>query len=293
MKHLLLNWIKSFAVFLFLLSSLESALPEGFTEQKDVVYKEVGDWKGLMDLYLPAKGEVPVPVVITIHGGAWRKGSKDQLHEYEFYTQRGFAVANVGYRLSQVAPAPAAVEDVRCALMYLVRNAAELNIDPQQILIYGGSAGGHLALMVGLVGHDHTYDVDCVASDDFRIAGIISKSGISLLYQTNEDGTVEVLHDSAVYEWFGSRKDDLDFAKQLSPITHVSADSPPVLLIHGDADERVPYAQSVEMDARLTGAGVLHRFYTVHGAGHKSRPEDKEPMRKVILEFLDQVMLVK
>ena len=133
--------------------------PSGFSARLDVVYTKVKDlptgqacWEGKMDLYFPPKEKGPSPVVINIHGGGWNKGVKESQTGFSTFFKAGFAVANIEYRLTSQATAPAAIEDTRCALIYLIKNARELNIDVNKIVIMGGSAGGHLALMGGLLG---------------------------------------------------------------------------------------------------------------------------------------------
>src|SRR5690606_5817577 len=118
--------------------------PEGYKAQIDVVYTQVNGWDGRMDLYTNPNSEKPTPVVINIHGGGWNHGVKESQTGYGSFFKNGYAVANVEYRLVDVAPAPAAIQDVRCALIYLYKHAKELNIDTNKIVVMGGSSGGHL-----------------------------------------------------------------------------------------------------------------------------------------------------
>jgi acetyl esterase/lipase len=103
--------------------------PAGFSSQLNVVYTKVGDWEGKMDIYLPPASNGKSPLIINIHGGGWNKGVKESQTGFNTFFKKGFAVANIEYRLTGQATAPAAVEDTRCALLYLIRNAAALNID--------------------------------------------------------------------------------------------------------------------------------------------------------------------
>ena len=127
------------------------AIPDGYTEQINVVYTKVNDWEGKLDLYLPSATASPTPILINIHGGGWNKGNKESQTGFSGFFKKGYAVANIGYRLTGVATAPAAIQDTRCALIYLSSNAKRLNIDLNKIVLMGGSAGGHLALMAGLL----------------------------------------------------------------------------------------------------------------------------------------------
>jgi acetyl esterase/lipase len=183
MKKLLLGLVLFTSVQLFAQEDTTSykpvELPAGFTSQLNVVYTKVKDWDGKMDIYLPAKGKGATPVVINIHGGGWNKGVKESQTGFNTFFKMGYAVANIEYRLTGQATAPAAVEDTRCALVYLIRNAKELNIDVNKIVIMGGSAGGHLALMGGLLANDHRFDGNCAGVENVKVAAIIDKYGIT------------------------------------------------------------------------------------------------------------------
>src|SRR5688572_20921855 len=95
--------------------------PQGFSAQLNTIYTKVKDWEGKMDLYLPPKDKGASPVVINIHGGGWNHGVKESQTGFNTFFKLGFAVANISYRLTGQATAPAAVEDVRCALIYLIK----------------------------------------------------------------------------------------------------------------------------------------------------------------------------
>src|ERR1700712_1303373 len=193
-------------------------LPAGFTSQLNVVYTKVGDWEGKMDIYLP-KSSKPTPVVINIHGGGWNHGVKESQTGFTTLFKAGCAVANIEYRLTGQATAPAAVEDSRCALIYLIKNAKALNIDVNKIVVMGGSSGGHLALMGGLLGNDHRFDGNCAGVENIKVAAIIDKYGITDVWdwaygpnKTSKSAT----------QWLGARSKDKDFAASVSPMTYVS-----------------------------------------------------------------------
>src|SRR5882757_1041763 len=266
-------------------------LPAGFTKQLDVVYKEVKDWKGRMDIYLPPKNNKPTPVIINMHGGAWRKGAKEAQSGFNTYFKLGFAVANVEYRLSQQGSAPGAIEDVRCAMLYLINHADSLNIDVNKIVFCGSSAGAHLALLAGLMDNTNSrFDNGCdKAHQKFKVAAIIAQSTPSTLVEAAADGQLKILKDGAIDEWMGSRKGDVKFAQQLSPITYVAKNNPPIFLSHGDADPRVPYGQSVALDAKLTAVGAKHVFITIPGGGHGGYAKEKQDeIKAAITAFLKE-----
>ena len=258
--------------------------PAGYTAQLNVVYTKVKDWEGKMDLYLAPKEKGPSPVVINIHGGGWNKGQKESQTGFNTFFKQGFAVANIGYRLTGQATAPAAVEDTRCALIYLIKNAKELNIDPNKIVIMGGSAGGHLALMGGLLANDHRFDGNCPGVENIKVAAIIDKYGISDVWDW---GYGPVISSKSATRWLGDKAKDQQFAMSVSPINYVTKNSPPVFIVHGDADPVVPYQQSVDLHKKLKAAGVVTEFITVEGGLHgKFEKEKNSEVNKAIMNFI-------
>jgi len=263
--------------------------PKGYSAQLDVNYVTVDEWKGLMDLYLPPASAHPSPVVINIHGGGWNKGTKNSQRGFNAFFQRGYAVANIGYRLVHVAPAPAAIEDVRCALIYLIKNAGTLNIDTNKIVISGGSAGGHLALMGGLLANDRRFDGNCPAlKEEIRVAAIINNFGIA-----DVGDWAHGKHTSrSATNWLGAGVDDVEFQRSVSPYYHVKKDSPPVFMVHGNADPIVPYQQSVDLHKKLDELGVKNQFITVEGGGHGKFPDaKKKELTAMSMRFLESLGL--
>jgi acetyl esterase/lipase len=252
--------------------------PSGYTEQLNVVYTKANDWEGYMDLYLPPKDKGLSPVIINIHGGGWNKGSKESQTGFNTFFKKGYAVANIAYRLSQIAPAPAAVEDTRCALIYLIKNAKALNIDINKIVIMGGSAGGHLALMGGLLGNDTRFDTNCKGVKDVKVAAIINKYGIAELGDWPS---------KSLKMWLGDQIKNPAFVQSVSPIYHVKKNSPPVFIVHGDADPVVSYQQSVNLKKKLDEMGVKNTFITVEGGEHgKFTKEKNTEVNAAMMNFL-------
>jgi acetyl esterase/lipase len=264
--------------------------PDGFTAQLNVVYTKVRDWEGKMDIYLPPKEKGPSPVVINIHGGGWNKGVKESQTGFNTFFKMGYAVANIEYRLSQQATAPAAVEDTRCALVYIIKNAKQLNIDVNKIVIMGGSAGGHLALMGGLLGNDHRFDGNCPGVENIHVAAIIDKYGITDVWDW---GYGKAITSKSARQWLGEKAGDREFARSVSPVYYISKNSPPVFIVHGDADPTVPYQQSVDLYNKLQAAGVKSEFITVEGGLHgKFEKEKNSEVNKKIAAFLTDLGLI-
>lgn len=289
----------SFLLFLFLFSIWQMAsaqgvdtvaaykqveYPAGYTSKINVVYTRVKDWEGKMDLYLPPKEKGLAPVLINIHGGGWNKGVKESQTGFNTFFKEDFAVANIAYRLTGQATAPAAVEDVRCALIYLIKNAAELNIDVNRIVIMGGSSGGHLALMGGLLANDKRFDNNCPYPETIKVAAIIDKYGITDVWDW---GYGENKKSKSAITWLGDRATDKKFAASVSPVTYVNKNSPPVFIVHGDADPTVPYQHSVTLHKKLEEAGVKNVFITVEGGLHgKFEKEKNSEINKAIMKFI-------
>lgn len=258
--------------------------PAGYSEQLNVVYTKVNNWEGKMDLYLPPKEKGPSAVIINIHGGGWNKGNKESQTGFSGFFKKGYAVANIAYRLVQIALAPAAVEDTRCALIYLIKNAKQLNIDVNKIVIMGGSAGGHLALMGGLLENDHTFDNNCRGVEKVKVAAIIDKYGVADVWQW-AFGPYKT-SKSATW-WLGERAKDESFVKSVSPVNHVKKTSPPTFIVHGNADPIVPYEQSVALHKKFVEAGVKTEFITVEGGLHGKFPAEKNSeVNAKIMAFL-------
>jgi len=261
------------------------AIPAGFTKQLDVVYTSVNGWDGKADLYLPPNTGKPTPVIINIHGGGWNHGSKDDQGGFNLFFKQGWAVANMEYRLMQVAKAPGCVEDTRCMMIYLIKNAKALNIDPNKIVILGSSAGGHLALMGGLLANDHKFDTNCPGVDNIKVVAIIDKYGIADVWDWGNG----VIKSKSVANWLGPNNSE-QFAKSVSPIFYVNKNSPPTFIAHGNADTTVPYQQSVDLHKKFLEVGVKTEFMTVEGGGHgKWTKEQNDEVNKGIMKFLKEV----
>jgi acetyl esterase/lipase len=262
--------------------------PAGFTAQLNVVYTKAKDWEGKMDLYLPPKTNKPSAVIINIHGGGWNHGVKESQGGFSAFFKAGFAVANIEYRLTGQATAPAAVEDTRCALIYLIKNAKALNIDVNKIVIMGGSAGGHLALMGGLLGNDHRFDTNCPGVENVKVAAIIDKYGITDVWDWAYGPK---LTSKSATNWLGEKAKDEAFAKSVSPIYYVTKNSPPVFIVHGDADPTVPYLESVDLHKKLLAAGVKTEFITVPGGLHgKFDKEKNTEINNAIMKFITELL---
>ena len=234
-----------------------------------------------LDLYLPnasLSATSKFPLVIYIHGGAWMVGDKQAIITAPFLA-KGFAVASINYRFASEARFPAQAQDCRAAIRFLRANAAKYNIDPNRIGLFGNSAGGHLVALSGLADDVKEFDF---ANSDIKISpkvqAVCDWCGISdletLLPQSH--GKHEL--DKAVFALLGdSAKKSPVIAKQASPVTYVKSDAPPFLIMHGDKDPLVPYAQGVELNDALKNVHAKVEFITVKNGEHNfASPETIE-----------------
>lgn len=264
-------------------------VPENYISKLDVVYARESGWEGKMDLYLSAHSDKPVPVLINIHGGGWARNSKEKERGFGSLFENNVAVANMSYRLTGTATAPAAVEDVRSVLAYLIKHAQKLNIDPQRIILMGSSAGGHLALMGGYLQNNTIYDKNKRSLRNLKVAAVIDKYGVADMVAFTIGG---MYYKSAV-RWLGEHITDPEFIKTVSPMTYVNTNTPPTLILHGDMDDVVPYQQSVDLKTALDSCHVYNRLVTLEGAGHSGHDKaTKSLMNAEIISFLKELQLI-
>ncbi len=218
------------------------------------------------------------PGVIVIHGGGWIQGNKESMLEPFClpFVERGFVVANVEYRLAQSATAPAAVNDVLEAAKWFRDRAADYKVDSNQIIVTGSSAGGHLAMMVGMAPDSARL------GPSIKIAAVINFYGISDVPDQLEGPHLQTY----AVTWVPEQPDRMELAKKLSPITYVRKGLPPMLSIHGDADPLVPYEQSVRLTKELKAAGDQAELITVPGGKHGFPPEEMSKLWPQIFKWL-------
>jgi acetyl esterase/lipase len=253
---------------------LMARLENDFRVIPNITYLTASNMDAKLDLYVRRGVTAPQPTLIFIHGGGWTGGTKEsQALAIQPYLAMGLNVVNVEYRLARVALAPAAVEDCRCALKWVLSHAKEYGIDPQKIVVAGGSAGGHLALMTGFLPASAGLDRECSRNDylgpdpvagEMKVAAIVNWYGISDVNELLDGANMKTY----AVTWMGSMSNRDEIAKRVSPLTYVRAGLPPVLTIHGDADPTVPYQQSVRLHKSLTDAGVSNELMTVPGGKH-------------------------
>jgi acetyl esterase/lipase len=257
----------------------------------NIAYGTASGMETKLDVYMPRQVKEPVPVVVHIHGGGWTGGAKEyEVPSFLPYLEMGLAVVNVEYRLARVALAPAAVEDCRCALRWVFRNAKEYSFDTTRIVVTGLSAGGHLSLTTGMLVPSAGLDRQCTASESLHVAAIVNWFGITDVADLLEGPNMR----SYAVNWMGSMPDRMEIARRVSPLTYVRRDLPPVFTIHGDADPVVPYTHAVRLHRELDRLGAPNRLYTVPGGKHGGfTPEEMVAIYDAIREFLGRYGIVR
>jgi len=266
----------------------ETIVPPDAKSYRDLTYASRGGRDMKLDLFLPP-GEGPFPLVIWIHGGAWKLGDKAGYPHMNFLLRSGFAVANIEYRFSQVAPFPAQIEDCESALDFLTQSAALYHLDPDRIAASGESAGGHLASLLGMQRSARTAITRPDASHG-RIRAVFDLAGPSDLTDSDLGRDNADLRSAIAAFLGGSPGERAELAAKASPVTYVSNDSPPFLIFHGTADPVVPFAESQHLADALKQAGADVEFVPVLNAGHGGPAFWTPSQRERILAFLRRTM---
>jgi acetyl esterase/lipase len=286
--------LKSTTLFL-LLANVSTALsqppkpviPEGVAAMRNLAYVDGGHERQKLDLYLPKEGG-NFPLIINIHGGAFKMGDKSQGVPAD-YLARGYAVASINYRLSQHAKFPAQIEDCKAAVRWLRARAGQYRIDPNRIAAWGASAGGHLAAMLGTTGDTREFDVGGNLEQSSAVQAVVDYFGPTDFLQMDghrlKDGMTHNPPDSPESQLIGGAiQENRDKVARANPITYVTPVDPPFLICHGDADPMVPHHQSELLEAALRKNNVPVEFHTVKGAGHGRFNDPEVP--KLTSEFL-------
>jgi acetyl esterase/lipase len=237
---------------------------------RDIPYATV-DGKTLgLDLYLPARTSPP-PLLVWIHGGAWRSGSKASVPAG--LTQGGFAVASVDFRQSTEARFPAMVHDIKGAIRFLRANAAKYGYRTDRIAIGGDSSGGHLAVLVGVTAGNAELEgtVGGNAGQSSAVQAILDYYGATNLTTILAQSTPFGLgvRKPALDLLLGAQPEDVKpLAELASPVLHVDAKDPPLLIFHGDQDPQMPINQSIELQGAYEKLNIEASFIAVHGAAH-------------------------
>ena len=278
--------------------------PPGVTIERDVAYL-ARDRNEKLDLYLPTDRSLGErsPGIVIIHGGGWTGGSKSANREFEIGTtlaKSGYVCVSIDYEMTPSKRWPTNIRDCKNAVRFLRKNADTYGIDSEHIGVIGGSAGGHLALMVALTDSVNSLEPTTPypgISD--KVQAVVDMYGISDV-RTGKKTDVVGNPTDTLKSWdvvFGTHTPITEEDRALaSPMTHLSPNMPPVLILQGTADTTVDRDQSITLDKRLTELKVPHSLILVPGIGHtfdletwngKPLPTD---LRPVVIEFLDRYL---
>lgn len=259
---------------------------------KDLLFATVEDRPLYLDLFLPSNEPNPF-LIVWVHGGAWHAGSR--ANPPTALLAKGYAIASVDYRLSVEARFPAQIHDIKAAIRFLRGNAKKYGYRSDQIVVWGASAGGHLAALVGTTnGHpelegslgeylDQSADVQAVV--DFYGP----TNFLTILNQSTPHGIS--VRAPALALLLGRPVEQVpDLAKLASPVFQVDAADPPLFIAHGDQDNQVPINQSLELQGAYEALGLKVQMEVVHGAGHGSRDYYDPAFQDTLAAFLAAVL---
>lgn len=282
--------LKSTALLAVLLGSLPAGsaqqpvpLPESVELLKDVEYGKGGERALKLHILRPkSPPKDAMPVLVWIHGGGWQAGSKDSgIGRLAKYAERGYFCASIEYRLSKEAVFPAQIEDCKCAIRFLRAKAKEYNLDPNRIGVWGSSAGGHLVALLGTSASIKELEgKGGWPEQSSRVQAVCDFCGPADFPKWGDTA-----HPAVVNLFGGKVKDKAELAVKASPVTHISKDAPPFLIVHGDEDKTVPLSQSESLHESLKKAGIDVTLHVVKGGGHGfGGPE----IDKLVADFFDK-----
>jgi acetyl esterase/lipase len=283
-------------------ATFAAQLASQYQVASNVIYRTASNQQLKMDVYYRRGVTTPQPTLVYIHGGFWVAGAKETaILGLVPWMEMGWNVVNVEYRLGVATDvstlAPAAVVDCFCALRFLAGSAAAYNVDLNRIVATGESAGGHLALAMGMIPENAVSpSADCAGAAPARgatttaalppmpkIAAVINWFGI-----TDVPDVIDGKNSQpAAVRWFGDLPNKMEIAKKVSPLTYVRTGLPPILTVHGDADPTVPYPEAVKLHQELAKVNVPNQLITVPGGKHGNFTADERvKIYTTIREFL-------
>ena len=270
-------------------ASWTSTVQLDYSITPNITYLKANNVELKLDVYAPQNAQEPVPTLIYFHGGGWIAGAKEErVLQLLPYLERGWAVVNVQYRLANISPAPAAVEDCLCALRWVIRNADQYGFNANKLVVSGTSAGGHLALTTGILPASAGLDRQCPGEEELKVAAIVNWYGITDVGDLLEGENIQ----SYAVQWMGSATDRMEIAERVSPLNYVRSDLPPIITIHGDTDTVVPYNHAVQLHQALERAKVPNELITVPGGEHGSFTRNEmldiyEAIQKFLNTYID------
>jgi acetyl esterase/lipase len=249
----------------------------------------------------PAKLPGRAPAAMYVHGGSWVSGNYNTggflINEIgPSLASKGFVVISINYRLGPNALWPDQIEDVKCAVRYLRANARYLNIDPSEIGVWGQSAGGHLAALLGTAGPSAGWDVGAYPNESSKVQSVVDMAGPNDLVTMGNQGASGLVQDNFISLLGPTPPVNLGAAlKAASPVTYIAPGDPPFLIMHSDNDEIVYPQQSEELSWDLAANDDPHQLVIVQGAGHEfdqaGGSPDPAQITVIVVDFFIQTMV--
>ena len=261
---------------------------EGGPQHTDVVYATVDGKELALDIYMPAGIQSP-PLLVWVHGGAWRSGTKERVPLV--FVENGIATASLDFRQSTEAQFPAAVHDIKAAIRFLRADAKAYGYRTDRIAIAGSSSGAHLAALVGVSNGHRSLEgaVGDHPGQSSAVQAIVSYFGASNLTTILAQSTPFGLRvrEPALTLLLGALPEGAkDLAALASPVFHVDSSDPPLLLLHGDQDPQMPINQSHELVGAYDQQGLDVTLDVVHGSAHGGDAFYSREHLAGVLEFL-------
>jgi len=263
--------------------------PSKIELDEDVVYAKVGEHELKLDLVRPSEGTGPFPAVFVIHGGAWRGGNKKDVRSLmPEFARHGYVAVSPQYRFCPKETFPAQVHDVKAAVRWLKSNASKYHVDPERIGAVGFSAGGHLALMLGLTSEKDGLEGDVKPGEpDSKIKAVVNYFGPTELSATD----IPLVSKPLVKDFLGGTPQEKpEMSAKASPLTYVSADDAPVLTFQGTKDPLVPHSQAIKLTEAMSKVGTPGRVELLIGAGHGWGGAELERTKAETFAFFDKYL---
>lgn len=277
------------------------------TKYLDVAYASTSASQKI-DIYLPNSGTGPFPVIISIHGGAFKSGDKasGELAPMLKGLDRGYAVVAVNYRLSGEAPFPAAINDIKAAIRFVKANASKYNLNANKIATWGGSAGGSLSSLAATSGNDSTLEAASLGNSSQNSTVQAAVDWFGPIYFSTMDAEFKALGQTPVMgvtnaatspesQYLGKTIGSAEaepLVKQASALTYIDKNDPPMFIEHGTADRNIPITQSKDFADKLSAAIGSSKvsYSTIEGAGHGTSEFTTDANVKKVLDFLDKYL---
>ncbi len=281
--------------------SLNGQTPSEIIIKKDIVYGHVGGTDQKLDIGQP-EGKGPFPVILFFHGGGWQQGDKPHMHRWiRQFVSLGYVGVSVGYRFAPQYKWPSQVQDAKAAVRYLRAHAEELNIDPTRVGVMGESAGGYLALMVGVASPNDGLEGDSgnsgfssnvqavvsyFSATDFTLPGLPLTPELEAEMQKYYKKSLKEVRA----EFTGASGPDDLILKKISVLPYVDKDDPPVMMFHGDSDPFVSLEHPRRLQNALQKANVPSELIIVKAGGHGWTGTLQEETTRQMSAFFQRIL---